>query len=71
MMENLINNWEKLADKYLDMAEKITNSYTQERLWASADSLKLCADQLRKHISDMCSIHNIIDREDKHENIVM
>ena len=51
-MDDLIKSWEKLADKYNGMADRMMDSYTVERLYAQADTLKLCADQLKRVLND-------------------
>ena len=47
-MKELIDRWEKTADRYELNASRSTNQYTSERLLASADTFKLCADELRR-----------------------
>jgi len=51
-MKSLIKNWEKLADKYMERGRAATNSYTAERLFASSETLVLCADQLRRKLKE-------------------
>ena len=48
-MKELIERWEKLANKDEERARKQTNPYTQERLYASADAMRLCADELKRY----------------------
>ena len=52
-MKKLIKSWEKLADKYYLQAQEGTNAYTIERLFASSETLRLCADQLRHQLQEI------------------
>lgn len=46
--KDLIDRWEKTARRYEDSIADQTNNYTVERLYAQADTLKLCASDLRR-----------------------
>ena len=50
-MLDLIEEWRKLASQYNDKADQQTNTYTIERLYAQAETLSVCADQLERQIS--------------------
>ena len=50
-MKELIKGWEVLAESYYTKAQEATNPYTAERLFASAETLRVCADQLKRHNS--------------------
>jgi len=52
MMENLIKEWEKLAERYHEKA-KNAEGYAYEHLQASASTLEMCADQLRLRLSQV------------------
>ena len=51
-MEHLIKSWEALAESYYQKGQETTNNYTAERLFASADTLQVCADQLKRAIEN-------------------
>ena len=45
-MENLIKQWERLAERYHEKA-KDAEGFAYEHLQASASTLEMCAEQLR------------------------
>ena len=49
---DLVHEWEGRADIYENRTANEGNTYTVERLLATADTLRLCADQLRILIKD-------------------
>ena len=46
----LIEKWERAAEKCDNRAELESNGYTAERLYAAADTFCLCANQLRQEL---------------------
>jgi len=51
-MPELIERWERMAARYESKASDQTNAYTAERLMASADTFRLCADELCRELLD-------------------
>jgi hypothetical protein len=49
-IQDLIKGWEELAERYRRKADNM-EGYAYEHLIASASTLDICADQLRRHIS--------------------
>ena len=63
-MENLIKSWEILAESYYEKGQSANNSYTAERLFASAETLQVCADQLKRAIKlDPSNQKNMVDKQ--------
>ena len=50
-MKDLIEVWEKRANRYSDLARNETNNFALERLYASAGAYSLCADELKRKIA--------------------